>query len=339
MMMTTHRSRFMAHPVALAAGVLALMVLLALSLATGPRAIEASTIVQALVAHDPTNVDHIIVTTTRLSRSIIAMIVGASLAVAGALMQALTRNPLASPGVFGINAGAMFFLVMVAAFVPLESFHHMMWVAFAGAATAGALVSMLGTSKGSRAYSLKIVLAGAAVTAMFAAFTQAVLVINQDGLDSILFWLAGSTAQRSLSTIAPMLPYLFGALVCVCCLARDIDILAAGEDVAVGLGQHTGRTRLLVALAVVCLAGAAVAIAGNIGFIGLVVPHMVRRVLGAGHALLLPGCALFGAMLLLAADILSRLVIAPAELPIGAITAMIGAPVFIALIRRGLHRG
>lgn len=319
------------------AGLLALVWLFQVSLSTGPRAIPVSTLVQALFAHDPANIDHIIVTTTRLSRSVIAMLVGASLAVAGALMQALTRNALASPGVFGINAGAMFFLVMVGTFFPLATFHAMMWVAFGGAATAAALVSVLGGWRRPRSFPLRIVLAGAAVTAMFAAFTQAVLVINQDGLDSILFWLAGSTAHRSLQTITPMLPYTVLALVCVMSLARDIDVLAAGDDVALSLGQHTGRTRVILAVAVVCLAGGAVAMAGNIAFVGLIVPHMVRRMLGTGHALVLPGCALFGAVLLLAADVVSRWVIAPAELPIGAMTAMIGAPCFIWLIRRGVR--
>lgn len=321
----------------LAAGAVALLALVAVSLITGPRSISLRTAIDAFIQHDPGNVDHIIVTTTRLARTAIAVAVGASLAVAGALMQALTRNPLASPSLFGVNAGAMFFLVALAAFAPPTSFEVMMGVAFAGAATAGALVYALGTTQRAQAFSLRIVLAGAAVTALFAAFTQAILVVNQDGLDSILFWLAGSTAERSLQTVVPILPFAAGAIVAAIVLARHVDVLAAGDDIAVSLGQRTAWVKAAVAVAIVCLAGGAVAMAGSIGFVGLIVPHMVRRVLSADHRWLLPGCAVFGALLLLGADVLSRVVIAPGELPIGAITAMIGAPVFVGMVRRGLR--
>ena len=321
----------------LVAGAVALLLLAIISLVTGPTRISLRTAFDAFVQHDPANVDHIIVTTTRLARTAIAIAVGASLAVAGALMQALTRNPLASPSLFGVNAGAMFFLVALAAFAPPASFQVMMGVAFAGAATAGALVYALGTTQRARAFSLRIVLAGAAVTALFASFTQAILVVNQDGLDSILFWLAGSTAERSLQTVAPIMPGAAGAVLAAIVFARHVDVLAAGDDIAVSLGQRTIWVKTLVAVAIVCLAGGAVAMAGSIGFVGLIVPHMVRRVLSADHRWLLPGCAVFGALLLLGADILSRIVIAPGELPIGAITAMIGAPVFVVMVRRGLR--
>lgn len=314
-----------------------LVVLSVASLGVGPMPITLRAIGAAIFQHDAGNVEHIIVTTTRLSRTVIAVVVGASLAVAGALMQALTRNPLASPSLFGINAGAMFFLVCAAVLLPALPFSVMIWVAFAGAATAGILVALLGTSTLNRAFSLRIVLAGAAITALFAAFTQALLVVNQDGLDSILFWLAGSTAERSLATVAPLFPYLFAALVAVCAAARHLDVLAAGDDIAISLGQHTVWTRALVAVAVICLAGAAVAMAGSIGFVGLIVPHIMRRAVGATHRRLIPACALFGAILLLSADLLSRLVIAPAELPVGVITAALGAPLFIIMIRRGLR--
>ena len=330
-----HRS--MSRGALLAAGLVALALLCIVSLAVGPTAISLRTIMAAFWDHDPTNVDQIIVTTTRLSRTVIAIVVGASLAVAGALMQALTRNPLASPSLFGINAGAMFFLVAAAAIAPLRSFPQMMWIAFAGAATAGALVAAIGTSKLNRAFSLRIVLAGAAVTAMFAAFTQGLLVVNQEGLDSILFWLAGSTAERSIETIAPLLPYILVALLGVMAAARAIDVLSAGDDIAISLGQRTGWTKAFIGTAVVCLAGGAVAMAGSIGFVGLIVPHMVRRLVGADHAWLIPGCAVFGALLLVGADIVSRIVVAPAELPIGAITALLGAPLFIVMLRRGLR--
>lgn len=310
-----------------------------LSLAVGATWIPLSQVFAAFVHPDPLSVGHVLVTTTRLSRTLMAMAVGASLAVAGALMQALTRNPLASPGLFGINAGATFFIILFSSLFSLSSPDAWLWCAFIGAAVAGSLVWLIGNMGQGSLSPLRIVLAGAAMAALFSAFSQALLVVNQDGLDTVLFWLAGSLTERSLSVAAPLLLCgvlgLFGAML----LAGQVNVLNAGEEIATGLGQRTGLIRLLMSVLVVCLAGSAVALAGSIGFIGLLVPHMVRKGLSIDHRWLLPGCALLGAIVLLLADTLSRVLILPQEVPVGVMTALFGAPFFILLARRGGRYG
>jgi iron complex transport system permease protein len=310
-----------------------------LSLAVGATWIPLSQIFAAFVHPDPLSVNHVLVTTTRLSRTLMAMAVGASLAVAGALMQALTRNPLASPGLFGINAGATFFIILGSSLFALASPDAWLWCAFLGAAVAGTLVWLIGNMGQGSLSPLRIVLAGAAMAALFSAFSQALLVVNQDGLDTVLFWLAGSLTERSLSVAAPLLLCgvlgLFGSML----LAGQVNVLNAGEEIATGLGQRTGLIRLMMAVLVVCLAGSAVALAGSIGFIGLLVPHMVRKGLSIDHRWMLPGCALLGAIILLLADTLSRVLILPQEVPVGVMTALFGAPFFILLARRGGRYG
>ncbi|QZP30304.1 FecCD family ABC transporter permease [Pseudomonas sp. DR48] len=310
-----------------------------LSLAVGATWIPLSQVFAAFVHPDPLSVSHVLVTTTRLSRTLMAMAVGASLAVAGALMQALTRNPLASPGLFGINAGATFFIILFSSLFSLSSPDAWLWCAFIGAAVAGSLVWLIGNMGQGSLSPLRIVLAGAAMAALFSAFSQALLVVNQDGLDTVLFWLAGSLTERSLSVAAPLLLCgvlgVFGAML----LAGQVNVLNAGEEIATGLGQRTGLIRLLMSVLVVCLAGSAVALAGSIGFIGLLVPHMVRKGLSIDHRWLLPGCALLGAIVLLLADTLSRVLILPQEVPVGVMTALFGAPFFILLARRGGRYG
>ncbi|QAY85308.1 FecCD family ABC transporter permease [Pseudomonas arsenicoxydans] len=310
-----------------------------LSLAVGATWIPLSQVFAAFVHPDPLSVSHVLVTSTRLSRTLMAMAVGASLAVAGALMQALTRNPLASPGLFGINAGATFFIILFSSLFSLSSPDAWLWCAFIGAAVAGSLVWLIGNMGQGSLSPLRIVLAGAAMAALFSAFSQALLVVNQDGLDTVLFWLAGSLTERSLSVAAPLLLCgvlgLFGAML----LAGQVNVLNAGEEIATGLGQRTGLIRLLMSVLVVCLAGSAVALAGSIGFIGLLVPHMVRKGLSIDHRWLLPGCALLGAIVLLLADTLSRVLILPQEVPVGVMTALFGAPFFILLARRGGRYG
>jgi iron complex transport system permease protein len=310
-----------------------------LSLAVGATWIPLPQIAAALVDPDPLSVSHVLVTTTRLARTLMAISVGASLAVAGALMQALTRNPLASPGLFGINAGATFFIILCSSVFSLASPDAWLWCAFLGAAVAGCLVWLIGNMGQGSLSPLRIVLAGAAMAALFSAFSQALLVVNQDGLDTVLFWMAGSLTERSLSSAAPLLFCAVLGLSGALLLGGQVNVLNAGEEIATGLGQRTGLIRLLMSVLVICLAGSAVALAGSIGFIGLLVPHMVRKGLSIDHRWLLPGCALLGAILLLLADTLSRVVILPQEVPVGVMTALFGAPFFIMLARRGGRYG
>lgn len=329
----------MSHALKLSLAAALLLLCSLASLAVGASWVAPSQVAAALLHPDPLNVSHILVSSTRLARTLMAIAVGASLAVAGALMQALTRNPLASPGLFGINAGATFFIILFSAWFSLSSPEHWLWCAFAGAALAGCLVWLIGNMGQGSLNPLRMVLAGAAMAALFGAFSQALLVVNQDGLDTVLFWLAGSLSERSLALAAPLLLCSSLALLGALLLAGQVNVLNAGEEIATGLGQSTGLIRLLMSVLIVCLAGSAVALAGSIGFIGLLVPHMVRRGLSIDHRWLLPGCALVGAILLLLADTLARVVILPQEVPVGVMTALFGAPFFIMLARRGGRHG
>lgn len=311
-----------------------LLVAFWLSLAIGQTEMAWSSVFNALTAYQPGNIDHLIVRTERFSRTIIAALVGSSLAVAGALMQTLTRNALAAPSVLGINAGAMLLLVVASTWWGLTSPFALVWVAFLGAGGAAFLVYLLGRSPGRGLSSVRVVLAGVAMTALFVSLAQGVLIAHQDQFESLLFWLAGSVAGRELSAVTPLLP-LFGAALLLCALlCRSLNLLALDDEVATGLGQHTGTIKLLTGSAVIVLAGGAVAIAGMIGFVGLIVPHMVRGIFGRDHHWVLPGCALSGASLLMLADTGARLLIPPQEVPVGIMTALLGTPFFLYLARR-----
>lgn len=331
----------MSTPLRLFLLALALLGTALLSLSVGAHWIAPGTVVAALVQAPSLALDATLVNTTRLPRLLIALVVGANLAVAGALMQAMTRNPLASPGLFGINAGATFALVLGVTLLGLSSPESWVLCALLGAAVAGALVWVLGNRGQASLTPRRLVLAGAALAALFTAFSQALLVINQEGLDTVLFWLAGSVGERNLATAAPLLVFSLLFLGAASALAGQLDVLVAGDDLARGLGQPIGLIRLLAGVLVICLAGSAVALAGNIGFIGLVVPHLVRGLLARArhaHRWLIPGCALGGALLLMLADSLARVVILPQEVPVGIMTALFGGPFFIHLARReGRH--
>lgn len=304
------------------------------SLGYGHMEMTATTVLDAFFAYDPASTEHLVLRTERLSRAVIAALVGASLAVAGALMQTLTRNALAAPGILGINAGAMFFVVVGSALFALRSPLALVWVAFLGAATAALLVYLLGRDKRGGVAPVRLVLAGVAITALFVSFAQGLLIINQERFESLLFWLAGSVSGRGLDAVTPVLPLFLAAAVLCLALTRQLNVLALDDEVVRGLGQKSGRVRLLAGTMVIVLAGASVAIAGMIGFVGLIVPHMVRGIFGRDHRWVLPGCALLGATLLLLADTLARFVIPPREVPVGVMTALLGTPLFLYLARR-----
>ncbi|WP_163539881.1 iron ABC transporter permease [Gracilibacillus sp. YIM 98692] len=313
-----------------------LIIAFALSMSLGQTPIAFSTTWDAIFHYDESLTEHIIVMTSRLTRAVIATVIGASLAMAGAMMQALTRNPLAAPDIFGINAGAIFFIVIAITLFSVDSLVHYMWIAFIGAAIAALCVYFLGSIGTGGLSPMKVVLSGAAVSALFVSFTQAFLVIDEQRIQSILFWLAGSVAGRSMDVLLPILPFiLFGGLLALL-LGSSINILLSGEDVAKGLGQKIILLKILIGVVVVFLAGGSVAIGGSIGFIGLIVPHIVRGVVGPDYRWILPVSAFVGAGLLLLADVTARFLIMPQEVPIGVMTALIGTPFFIYIARRGL---
>jgi iron complex transport system permease protein len=308
------------------------------SIVLGQTPTSIQTAIDAFVHFDESSTEHIIITTTRISRAVIATVIGAGLAIAGALMQALTRNPLASPSIFGINAGALFFVVFSTVFLSVNSLTHLMWIAFFGAGIAAMMVFTLGSIGRDGLSPIKIVLAGTALTAFFGSFTQGLLVLNEQSLEGILFWLGGSVSGRTLDMLVPILPYMIGAGILAFLLGYPINILSSGEDIAKGLGQKTVLIKILMGIVIVFLAGGSVAVGGSIGFIGLIVPHIVRSLVGIDYRWIIPYCALYGASLLMLADVAARFIIMPEEMPIGVMTASIGAPFFIYIARRGFNQ-
>ena len=305
-----------------------------LSMALGQVQTTIRTVIEAFTNYNPASTEHIIITTTRISRSSIAMVIGASLAVAGALMQALTRNPLASPSIFGINSGALFFVVFATVFLSTNSLLQLMWIAFLGGTIATIMVFFLASLGKDSLSPIKIVLAGAAITAFFSSFTQGLLVIDQQGLEGVLFWLGGSVAGRNLEMLQTILPFIVGAGIVALFLGNSINIFTSGEDIAKGLGQRVLLVKILMSIVIILLAGSSVAVGGSIGFIGLIVPHLVRLLVGIDYRWIIPYCAVYGGILLLLSDVIARLVIIPEEMPIGVMTALIGVPFFISIARR-----
>ncbi len=306
------------------------------SVRLGQIPISHSVLIEVLLDYDEDLAEHVIVY-TRVSRAVTASLIGSSLAIAGALLQALTRNPLASPGILGINAGALFFVVFSVAVLSVNSLVNQVWIAFLGAGLSALMVYVLGVIGKDGLSPIRIVLAGTAITALFVSFTQGLLVVNESNLDAVLSWMAGTVSGRSIDQLAPIMLIMIAATMVAFFLARPINILMSGEDIAKGLGQRTPLVKIMVILIAVFLAGGSVAVGGMIGFIGLVVPHIARGLVGRDHYWIIPYCVLLGASLLLLADVAARFVVRPEEMPIGIMTALLGAPFFIYIARRGVR--
>jgi len=281
--------------------------------------------------------EHLVIETVRLPRALIAAAVGSSLAIAGALMQTLTKNPLASPSIFGINAGAGFAVVIAVSLFQISHLQAFAWIAFLGAAVAAISVYFIGSLGREGLTPMKLTLAGAAIAAMFSSFTQGFLVLSEVALEQVLFWLAGSIQGRKLEILLSVIPYLVVGWLGALLLASKLNVLSMGEDVAKALGIRTGLLKIGIGIIVILLAGGSVAVAGPVGFIGIVIPHITRSIVGIDHKWVLPYSAFLGAILLLLADILARYVIMPEEVPVGVMTAIIGTPFFIYIARRGFN--
>lgn len=287
----------------------------------------------ALTAFDGSN-EHIIVREMRLPRTIIGLAVGTALGVAGGLMQAITRNPLAEPGILGVNAGASFAIVTAVYVFGAVSPLGYVWFAFLGATCAVIVVYLLSTVAGSKSTPVTLALAGVVVTMLLSSWITLILVFNERTLDEVRFWLAGSIADRDLGELTYLAPFFTVALVAGVLLARQLNALNLGDDVARSLGVNILRVRLLSGAVVVVLAGAAVAAAGPIGFVGLAVPHIARAMAGADYRWIQGYAVLLGPILLVAADTIGRVILVSGELQVGIITALLGAPVLITLARR-----
>ena len=300
------------------------------SLWLGSRNLSPASVWQALFQPDDSYAA--LVVASRVPRTLLALLTGAALAVAGALIQALTRNPLAEPGLLGINAGAAASIVttaLVLGGLPAHPF----WAALPGALAAAVAVYMIGAG-GRGLQPVRLILAGAAVNAVLFAYVQAVALLREDIFDAYRFWAVGSLAGRSLTEAARAAPYIGAGLLLALALARPLNVLALGQALAQALGVRAGLYRALGLLGVAVLAAAATAAAGPIAFVGLAVPHIARRIGGPDLRWQLAYCLLLGPLLMLAADILARLLRAPAELLTGVVAAFLGAPFLLAALRR-----
>ena len=271
----------------------------------------------------------------RIPRTCLALAVGAALGLAGACLQGLTRNPLADPGILGINAGASFAMVVAMAFFGVSSLSSYVWCALAGAAAAMVLVHTIASLGRDGATPVKLAIAGAALTAALTSWVSAVLLTDRQTMESFRFWQVGTVGGRGYDVLLTGLPFLAAGVVLALTGARLLNALALGDDLARGLGRRVLRDRLLLGLAVVLLAGTATALAGPVAFVGLIVPHGVRAVVGPDYTRVLPFSLGFGAVLVVLADTVGRVVLPPTEVQVGIMTALVGVPVFLWLVRRG----
>lgn len=317
-------------------GLLGLTVLLALavllSLAIGSRSIPLGTVVDVLF-HPNDSDASTIVHDLRMPRTVLAIAVGIALGVAGALMQGHTRNPLADPGLLGVEAGASFAVVLGIYAFGLTELTSYAWFALVGAGIASAAVFAIGSTR-SGPDPVSLVLAGTAVSALLYSLTQAILLRDVDTLDDYRFWAVGSVAGRSMEVFWEVLPFLVVGVLLAAVSASTLNLLQLGDDVAVSLGLHPMRHKVVGVLAVMLLTGAATAACGPVGFVGLVVPHVARFLAGVDYRWVIPYSALIGALLLLLTDVLGRVLVRPAELQVGIVMALVGGPVFILLVRR-----
>ncbi|NPD16332.1 iron ABC transporter permease [Xinfangfangia sp. D13-10-4-6] len=285
----------------------------------------------AVTAWQPENPAHNIVIEMRLPRLLSALTVGAALGLAGALMQGLTGNPLAEPGLLGINSGAAFFVVTGLLLVPGSTLSMLPWLAIAGAICAALCVVL---NAGRAVGSARLILAGVMTGALFSALTIGILILDQQGIETLRRWLTGSLAFESAGMRQMVTPFILLAAVIAVANIPALNLFRLGDQAAGLMGLNVARFRLTLLLAIVLLAGASVATAGPIGFVGLVAPHLARLIFGTDYRLLLPAATLIGAGLLVLGDILARLAVRPLELNTGIVTAIIGAPVFIFLVVR-----
>ncbi|MFC3396067.1 FecCD family ABC transporter permease [Brenneria rubrifaciens] len=300
----------------------------------GTRPIPAHVTWQALVAFDASDSEHLLVRYLRIPRTLLAIVVGAALGVSGAIMQALTRNPLADPGILGVNAGAMVAIVAAIAFLGISDVAGYMWFGLFGAGLVGGSVYLLGG--GWRGINpVRLVLAGAALTVVLLALAQLITVNSEDEVfNQFRHWVVGSLQGRGYPVLAPVSIVVAAGLLASLTLAKSLDMMALGNDLGQSLGINAVWVWLLSALTIIALAGAATAAAGPISFVGLTAPHFARVVAGADHRWVLPWSMLISAILMVAADISGRLIGYPGEISVGIMVALIGGPVFVVLVKQ-----
>lgn len=313
-----------------------LVPLMLASLFIGSRLVDPSTTIESFRHYDPTNDDHLVVQSLRLPRTMAAVVCGAALGLAGALMQSITRNTLAEPGTLGVNAGATAGVVLGLSILPIHSVTSYVWCAFIGAGVASAIVHRLGASGRAGVDPVRLVLAGAALSILVQSLSTLVILSGTNEVfESMRSWATGSLDGRGWDVVVVAAVTVgVGAVICLL-LARPLNSVALGAELGTALGVPIARTWFLANLAVTVLAGAATAAIGPVGFIGLAAPHIARSLAGTDHRWLFPYSAVLAAGILLIADVLGRVVIFPGEIGAGIMTALIGAPFFVWLVCRG----
>ena len=274
----------------------------------------------------------------RIVRTLFCFMCGAALGVAGALMQSVTRNPIADPSILGVNTGASLFVVCGIAFFNISSASEYIWLAIAGAVLTAIFVFSIGSMGASGATPLKLVLAGAATSAILSSLVVAVMIPRSNVMDQFRFWQVGSVGSATWDSIHLFLPFFIVGIIVACIVAPSLNAMALGDEVATGLGVNTTTIRLVASLAGVILCGAATAVAGPIGFIGLLATHLVRLIIGPDIRFIIPLSALMGAVILMFSDVIGRLIGSPGEVEVGVLTAFIGAPILILITMKAKMR-
>ncbi len=303
-----------------------------LHISVGAKTVPFGEVVRALFAFDPETFDHVIVRDLRMPRAILAVVVGASLSVAGALMQGVTRNPLAEPGLLGLLAGASLAVVLAVGVLGIGGTLWLPLIAAIGALFAAMMVWGIAVAAPGGATKTTLILAGAAVSAFLGAIITGLNLVYDETFENLRVWLTGTLAGRDISVLYWASPWLVLGMVGALAMAREVTTLAMGEDAATGLGVNVARLKVTVLFSVVALTASAVAIAGPMGFVGLVIPHVVRLFVGADYRRIVPYSAVVGASYLLIIDIVARLALAPIEISTGIVTALLGAPLFVWLV-------
>ncbi|MBE7682001.1 MULTISPECIES: FecCD family ABC transporter permease [Paenibacillus] len=317
----------------LTGGLVLLALGMALSISFGAADIKLGVVWQAIFNFNPDLTPHQIIWEIRLPRILGGAMVGACFAVAGAIMQGMTRNPLADSGLLGLNSGAGFALAVCFAFFPGMPYMYIIMYSFIGAGLGVLLVYGFGAASRSGLTPLRLVLAGAAVSAMLSALSEGIALYFKIGQD-LAFWTAGGVAGTKWSQLEVMFPWVLAALIVGLIISRSITLLSLGEEIAVGLGQRTGVIKLVGLIVVLILAGTAVSVVGAVGFVGLIIPHLTRKIVGVDYRWIIPCSAVMGSLLLVFADLAARMINPPYETPIGALVALIGVPFFLYLARK-----
>lgn len=331
-----HGSVASSHPLRFAGllgAIVVLVMLLLLSVAVGSKNIPLSVVLDAL-GNNTGKGDAYVIWDMRIPRTGVGLAVGIALGVAGALIQALTRNPLADPGILGVNAGAGFFVTLGIAVFGVTTIQGYVWFAFIGALLVTVAVYLIGSAGRGGADPIQLTLAGVALGAVLGGITTAMVLLDPRTFDQMRHWGAGSVVGRGWDVLLPVLPFFLLGLILAAVAAPALNAIALGDDLARSLGANVTLTRIIVIIAVTLLAGGATAIAGPIGFVGLMIPHIARWIVGPDQRWILAYTVVLAPCLVLAADVLGRVVIRPGEFPVGIVTAFIGAPVLIILVRR-----